>query len=84
MNSMLAEDLLNQMVPPLKVTDSTEKAARWLEEFHVGQLPVLDDRLYRGLVTEADLIDQEGSGCLLGTLQLGFRRRARAARPALL
>ncbi len=72
MNSILAEDLLNQMVPPLKVTDSTEKAARWLEEFHVGQLPVLDDRLYRGLVTEADLIDQEGEGRLLGSLQLQY------------
>ncbi|MFD2785935.1 CBS domain-containing protein [Hymenobacter rubripertinctus] len=72
MNSILAEDLLNQLVPPLKVTDSMEKAARWLEEFHVGQLPVLENRLYRGLITESDLIDQEGTDGLLGSLQLGF------------
>lgn len=72
MNSILAEDLLNQMIPPLKVTDSTEKAARWLEEFHVGQLPVLDNRQYKGLVTESDLIDREGAECELGSLPLSY------------
>ncbi|RSK49347.1 CBS domain-containing protein [Hymenobacter rigui] len=72
MNSILAEDLLNQMIPPLKVTDSTEKAARWLEEFHVGQLPVLDNRQYRGLITESDLLDREGVECLLGSLSLSY------------
>ncbi|SNR77530.1 CBS domain-containing protein [Hymenobacter mucosus] len=69
---MIAEDLLNQMIPPLKVTDSTEKAARWLEEFHVGQLPVVDDRQYRGLITEADIIDQDTPDTLLSALTLGF------------
>jgi acetoin utilization protein AcuB len=49
MSALLAEDLLNQMIPPLKSTDTTAKAARWLEEFHVNQLPVLKDRSYRGL-----------------------------------
>lgn len=72
---MIAEELLNQMIPPLKVSDTVGKAARWLEEFHVGQLPVLDDRQYRGLVTEADLLDYEladKSGQLLAGLPLGF------------
>lgn len=72
MNAILAEDLLNHMIPPLKVTDSTEKAARWLEEFHVGQLPVLDERRYRGLITEADLFDEEAQDRLLGSLALSY------------
>lgn len=72
MNSIIAEDLLNQMIPPLKATDSTAKAARWLEEFHVGQLPVLDNRHYLGLITESDLLDQETSDRLLGSLPLGY------------
>ncbi|UYZ61850.1 CBS domain-containing protein [Hymenobacter weizhouensis] len=72
MHSIIAEDLLNQMIPPLKVTDSVEKAARWLDEFHVGQLPVLDDRQYRGLVTESDLLEREGTDQLLGSLPLGY------------
>ncbi|AII51573.1 CBS domain-containing protein [Hymenobacter sp. APR13] len=72
---MIAEELLNQMIPPLKVSDTVGKAAKWLEEFHVGQLPVLDDRQYRGLVTEADLLDYEladNSGQLLAGLPLGY------------
>ena len=72
---MIAEDLLNQMIPPLKVSDTVGKAAKWLEEFHVGQLPVLDDRHYRGLVTEADLLDFEqadNTGQLLAGLALGY------------
>ena len=75
MHSMIAEDLLNQMIPPLKVSDTVGKAAKWLEEFHVGQLPVLDNRQDRGLVTEADLLDFEqadNSGQLLEGLALGY------------
>ena len=73
MPALLAEDLLNEMIPPLKGTDSTGKAARWLDEFHVAQLPVLDDNRYRGLVTEADLADFDDPTTLLSELPLGFR-----------
>jgi CBS domain-containing protein len=72
MPALLAEDLLNDMIPPLKGTDSAAKAARWLDEFHVGQLPVLDNRSYRGLVTEADLADFDDPETLLSELPLGF------------
>lgn len=75
MHSIIAEDLLNQMIPPLKVSDTVGKAAKWLEEFHVGQLPVLDDRQYRGLVTDRDLLDFEEAtrtDQLLGSLNLGY------------
>ncbi|TPG62333.1 CBS domain-containing protein [Hymenobacter nivis] len=73
MQAMLAEDLLNEMIPPLKGTDSLGKAARWLDEFRVGQLPVLAERQYRGLVTEADLADAYDPDALLSELTLGFR-----------
>ena len=73
MQAMLAEDLLNEMIPPLKGTDSLGKAARWLDEFRVSQLPVLAERRYRGLVTEADLANFEDHETLLSELPLGFR-----------
>ncbi len=72
MPALLAEDLINEMIPPLKGTDSAGKAARWLDEFHVAQLPVLDERHYRGLVTEADLADDDPN-TLLSELTLGYR-----------
>jgi signal-transduction protein with cAMP-binding, CBS, and nucleotidyltransferase domain len=72
MPALLAEDLLNQMIPPLKATDTTAKAARWLEEFHVSQLPVVAGRHYRGLITEHDLADYENPDTQLAELPLGY------------
>ena len=72
MPALLAEDLLNERIPPLKGTDSAAKAARWLDEFHVAQLPVLDERHYLGLVTEADLADFDDPETLLSELPLGY------------
>ena len=75
MHSMIAEDLLNQMIPPLKVSDTIGKAAKWLEEFHVSQLPVLNNRAYLGLITDVDLLDFEEADTkdqLLSDLALGF------------
>jgi acetoin utilization protein AcuB len=72
MHSMIAEELLNHMIPPLKVSDPASKAAKWLEEFHVGQLPVLENRQYRGLITEADLLDYEDSDQPLTSVPFGF------------
>jgi len=69
---MIAEDLLNHMIPPLKVSDSVGKATRWLEEFHIGQLPVLNNREYRGLLTEADLLDHTNPDELLATVPIGY------------
>jgi hypothetical protein len=49
---MIAEELINQIIPPLKVTDTAEKALRWMEELRVPQLPVLDGQEYVGLISE--------------------------------
>jgi CBS domain-containing protein len=72
MLSMIAEDMINQMIPPLKVTDSAGKAAKWLDEFHVGQLPVIENRRYRGLITEADILDVDSTEKLLANIPFGF------------
>jgi acetoin utilization protein AcuB len=49
---MIAEELINQIIPPLKVTDTAEKALRWMEELRVPQLPVLEGQEYVGLISE--------------------------------
>ncbi len=54
---MIAEEFINQMIPPLKVSDTAQKALQWMDEFRVNQLPVIEKNLYRGMVTE-DLIYQ--------------------------
>ena len=54
---MIAEQLINDMIPPLKLTDSGDKAKHWMEEFHLTQLPVIDKSVYKGLLLEETLLD---------------------------
>ncbi|RIJ37307.1 CBS domain-containing protein [Pontibacter oryzae] len=54
---MIAEELINQMIPPLKLYDTVDKALRWMDEFRVNELPVVSNRKYMGLATELALIE---------------------------
>ncbi len=49
---MIAEDLINQMIPALKPTDTAEKAMIWMEELKTNQLPVIESRKFKGLISE--------------------------------
>ncbi len=40
---MIAEDLINHMIPPLKGTDDAHKAIVWMEEFRCNYMPVVED-----------------------------------------
>lgn len=69
---MIAKELINQMIPPLKTSDSVEKAVRWMEEFRVNQLPVVRNRQYLGMVTEEDILENNPRTTTLGQVQFGF------------
>jgi len=69
---MIAEELINQMIPPLKTTDSVEKAVRWMEEFRVNQLPVVKNRQYMGMVSEEAIIENMDRSTPLAHVPLGF------------
>lgn len=55
LNVMIAEELINHMIPPLKPKDSAKKARLWMEELRCNQLPVVEDEKFLGLISE-DLI----------------------------
>ena len=69
---MIAEELINQMIPPLKTSDSVEKAVRWMEEFRVNQLPVVKNRQYLGMVSEETIIENMDRSTPLAQVPLGF------------
>jgi len=69
---MIAEELINQMIPPLKTTDPVAKAARWMEEFRVSQLPVVRNRHYVGMVTEDNILENNGKQANLEEIEFGF------------
>ena len=55
---MIANELINDEIPPLKHSDTAEKALNWMEEFKVSHLPVLKNGNFVGVVSESDLLDQ--------------------------
>ncbi len=69
---MIAEELINQMIPPLKLSDTPEKAVRWMEEFRVNQLPVVKLRQFLGLVTEEDILEAKIAHESLQTIPFGY------------
>ena len=54
---MVAKELINHMIPPLKETDSAAHAMVWMEEFRCKQLPVVGDNLFKGLISEEQILD---------------------------
>jgi CBS-domain-containing membrane protein len=69
---MLAIDLVNDEIPPLKVSDTASKALAWMEEFKVSQLAVVEKRKFLGLVTDTDLIDINKPKEAIGKLKVGL------------
>lgn len=54
---MIAEELVNPMIPPLKLSDDTEKAILWMEELRLHQLPVVEGGQFLGMIQEETLYD---------------------------
>ena len=56
---MIASELINHMVPPLKLSDDADKAVVWMEELRCNFLPVVDKRKFLGLISEDIILQGE-------------------------
>ena len=54
---MIAEDLINHMLPPLKGTDDAHKAIVWMEEFRCAYMPVVDGEKLLGFISEEIILE---------------------------
>ncbi|MCH6198594.1 CBS domain-containing protein [Aquiflexum sp. LQ15W] len=52
---MQAYEFINNLIPPLKLSDKVRLALNWMEEIRTDILPVVDDSRFMGFVTE-DLV----------------------------
>jgi len=67
---MIAEELINQMIPALKPTDTAEKAIIWMEELKTNQLPVIDNRNFKGLISEDIILESNDLDRKIGDFKL--------------
>lgn len=63
-------DLINDMIPPLKVTDDAAKALVWMEELRLHALPVIKEKTFAGFLTEEMIMDQNNVGAKAGDFLL--------------
>lgn len=49
---MQAYEFINNLIPPLKLTDPVSKALAWMEEIRTDVLPVVHEGHFMGLVTD--------------------------------
>ena len=54
---MRADQLITEMIPPLKFTETGDRALAWMNEFRVSHLPVVDKNDYIGLISEDEIYD---------------------------
>lgn len=57
LDGMIAEELVNHMIPPLKPKDSAQKARLWMEELRCNQLPVVENEQFLGLISEDIILE---------------------------
>lgn len=56
---MIAKELISDNIPPIKPDDSGLRAMKWMEEFKVSHLPVVNERQFLGLISDNDILDME-------------------------
>lgn len=71
---MIAPNLISDSIPPLHLEDSAEHALITMQEFNVSQLPVLDGKIYVGLVTLDEIINLKHLSHTIKSFQLPVRK----------
>lgn len=54
---MVAKDLISEIVPALKTSDSGQTALNWMEIFRVSHLPIVNNQDFLGLISDSDIYD---------------------------
>jgi signal-transduction protein with cAMP-binding, CBS, and nucleotidyltransferase domain len=55
---MIALELVNHMIPPLKISDDGHKAIVWMEELRTNQLPVVEKGRFLGFLSEEIILEE--------------------------
>jgi acetoin utilization protein AcuB len=71
---MLAKEMLSEVIPSLKTSDSGITALNWMDIFKVSHLPIVNDMEFLGLVSETDIYDMNTPEEPIGNHQLSLLR----------
>jgi acetoin utilization protein AcuB len=54
---MLAKEMISDVVPAVKTSDTGQTALNWMEIFRVSHLPIVNETDYLGLISDSDIYD---------------------------
>ena len=54
---MIAEQIMSDVVPALKLKDYCNTALSWMEVFKISHLPVVENQIYKGLISDNMIYD---------------------------
>ncbi len=69
---MIARELLSDAVPPLKTSDTIQKAFDRMAELCVNHLPIVNDQQFLGLISSGDIIETLDYSIPVGSLRLSL------------
>jgi len=67
---MVAKDLISDVVPPLKTSDTGQTALNWMEIFRVSHLPIVNNQDFLGLISDSDIYDMNQPEEAIGNHEL--------------
>lgn len=71
---MYARELISDDIPPLKTSDTGERALTWMDEFRVSHLPIVNNVDFLGLISESDILDFNSASEPIGGHSLNLSR----------
>lgn len=67
---MFASELISNVIPPLKTSDTVQKALDRMTEFKLYHLPIVNETQFLGLISEDELIEVRDHDAAIGSLSL--------------
>lgn len=69
---MLAKDLISKNISPLKTSDTGETALTLMDEFKVSHLPIVNESVFLGLISEKDIFELNTAKEAIGNHKLSL------------
>lgn len=71
---MHAKELMSDIVPALKTSDTGAQALSWMEVFRISHLPIVNNREFLGLISDQDIYNLNMADEPIGNHQLSLIR----------
>ncbi len=71
---MIAKDLISEIVPALRTSDTGTQALQWMDIFKVSHLPIVNNNELLGLISDADIYDLNSPDEPIGNHPLSLKK----------